>query len=450
MYDNVSVGLKNLYFEMQICEMDEERVHVVKSLITCDLTRPPTRWIRDYALIEPLGSGAFGQVYRARKQTPTQRFYAVKEINITQAMFGHTVQERDQSLGRILNEVNIIRHQMRHPNIVRYYKTFIHDEKLYIVMEMLEGLSLTDLIISMKDKQEYFEESRVWHIFTQLIVALRYLHREKCILHRDLSSNNIMVDEGDKVTITDFGLARQKQWDSSKMLSTVGTLVYSCPEIVQNIPYGEGVDVWALGCVLYQICTYNPPFQAECILTVASRIVKGEYVPVSVVSPGRYSEQIDKVISVCLTPDPTNRPDVVGVASYLTDTLLVELNTTRVTAAQAKRRLQELRDHFDPSISLLSTERISSSRATSADQLAYRKRHDQLQSPKHISSIDRTELGSYFAKKHPTIQISQTKLRPLEDPILALVTVVQRLERLHQTPVVRDKHHQVLRQLIDR
>lgn len=93
MYDNVSVGLKNLYFEMQICEMvnvcfplpilqDEERVHVVKSLITCDLTRPPTRWIRDYALIEPLGSGAFGQVYRARKQTPTQRFYAVKEVSI--------------------------------------------------------------------------------------------------------------------------------------------------------------------------------------------------------------------------------------------------------------------------------------------------------------------------------------------------------------------------------
>lgn len=76
-------------------------------------------------------------------------------------------------------------------------------------MEMLEGLSLTDLIISMKDKQEYFEESRVWHIFTQLIVALRYLHREKCILHRDLSSNNIMVDEGDKVrTILSLGIVR--------------------------------------------------------------------------------------------------------------------------------------------------------------------------------------------------------------------------------------------------
>ncbi|TPP66322.1 Serine/threonine-protein kinase Nek10 [Fasciola gigantica] len=365
--------------------LDKERVHVIKGLTACDLSKPPTRWIRDYAITELLGSGAFGQVYRARKQSPTQTFYAIKEVNTAQAMFGRTAEEREQSVGRILNEVNIIRHQMRHPNIVRYYKTFMHDERLYIVMEMLEGLSLTELIISLKDKREYFDESRIWHIFIQLIGALRYLHREKGILHRDLSANNIMIDEEDKVTITDFGLARQKQWDSSKMVSTVGTLVYSCPEIVQNIPCGEGVDIWALGCILYQICTYNLPFQAECILTVASRIVKGNYVPVGDVSPGRYSELIDKVIAVCLTPDPTHRPDIV----------------------------------------------------------------DQSQSPEHACSSDMTRHGTRRIEKAPTIRISQTKLRPLEDPILGLVTVMQKFERLHRTPIVRDTNHHVLRQLVD-
>ncbi|KAF6773201.1 hypothetical protein AHF37_08317 [Paragonimus kellicotti] len=69
---------------------------------------------------------------------------------------------------------------------------------LFIVMEMLEGLSLTELLNSMHEKKAYFEEHRIWRMFIQLVLALRYLHREKGIFHRDLSSNNIMVGEGDK------------------------------------------------------------------------------------------------------------------------------------------------------------------------------------------------------------------------------------------------------------
>ncbi|VDP80771.1 unnamed protein product [Echinostoma caproni] len=410
---------------------DEERVHISKALSACDLSKSPKHYIREYAITELLGSGAFGQVYKARKQIPAQTVYAIKEVSTTQPMFGHTVQEREKSIGRILNEVNIIRQQMRHPNIVRYYKTFIHDEKLYIVMEMLDGLSLTELIGSMRDKGERFAESRVWHIFIQLVVALRYLHREKGILHRDLSANNIMLGEGDKVTITDFGLARQKQWDTFKMISTVGTLVYSCPEIVQNIPYGEGVDIWALGCILYQICTYTPPFQAECILTVASRIVKGVYTPVAEVCPGLYSPLMDEVIAVCLTPDPTKRPDILGVATHLTEPILVELNAARLTAYQAKCRLKEFRDQFNPSCAMVHSGTV-----------------DQVRRNSSFSGLSGS--GSPRTTSASTIRIAQTQLKPVEDPILGIVTIVRKFERLSRTPVVRNGHHQVLRQLIDK
>ncbi|KAF8572213.1 hypothetical protein P879_00995 [Paragonimus westermani] len=106
----------------------DERCRLMDGVSACDLDKPPTHLIRDYAILELLGSGAFGQVYKARKNigTPSQTVYAIKEINTTQANFGRNTQERQKNVNRLLNEVNIIKQQLRHPNIVRYYKTFIH------------------------------------------------------------------------------------------------------------------------------------------------------------------------------------------------------------------------------------------------------------------------------------------------------------------------------------
>lgn len=88
-------------------------------------------------------------------------------------------------------------------------------------------------------------------------------------------------------------------------------LIYS-PEMIQCLPYGEGADIWALGCILYQMCTFTSPFQGECILSTASRIVKGEYQSVKIKCPNQYSNLVDQIIEVCLKPDPAQRPDITG------------------------------------------------------------------------------------------------------------------------------------------
>ena len=135
-------------------------------------------------------------------------------------MLGHTHEERSTSVGRILNEVNIIREQLRHPNVVRYYKcfqegkglhpvrmSFITDcvpagDHVYIVMELLEGTSLSDHITSLAERGSRFTENRIWKIFLQLVLALRYLHKEKKVVHRDLSPSNLMLSDEDKLTIS--------------------------------------------------------------------------------------------------------------------------------------------------------------------------------------------------------------------------------------------------------
>lgn len=166
-------------------------------------------------------------------------------------------------------------------------------EHLYIVMDLIEGAPLNEHFNSLKEKKQRFTEDRMWKVFVQIVLALRYLHKEKRVVHRDLTPNNIMLGENDKVTITDFGAAKHKTKDCSKMMSVVGTILYSCPELIQNQPYCDKVDVWALGCILYQMATLQPPFFSSNIIALAKLIVEARYEPVT---EGLYSPLVISTI----------------------------------------------------------------------------------------------------------------------------------------------------------
>lgn len=103
---------------------------------------------------------------------------------------------------------------------------------------------------------------------------MHYIHVEKKVVHRDLTPGNIMLGWYDKVTITDFGLARQRQTGNTLMESSVGTLTYSCPEIIQSKPYNDKSDIWSVGCLLYQMAVLAPPFHTTNMLALAKNIVE--------------------------------------------------------------------------------------------------------------------------------------------------------------------------------
>lgn len=106
---------------------------------------------------------------------------------------------------------------------------------MYIVMELHEGMSLADYIQSLSEKKQKVKEEIAWNIFFQLCSALRYLHYDVRILHRDFAPSNILLDENFTVKLIDFGLATKWGTQSaSANKSFVGTILYSCPEMVQN------------------------------------------------------------------------------------------------------------------------------------------------------------------------------------------------------------------------
>ncbi|EDO46234.1 predicted protein, partial [Nematostella vectensis] len=265
----------------QVNHLPEEDIDIIRNnILAINQNKSATHLIGSYEVLELLGSGAFGSVYKVRKRHSGQSFLAMKEVSISIHSLGNTAKDRGTSVGEIVNETTIMREQLRHPNIVRYFKAF--EESKFMMMMQVDFVPLRyykDLYEEFKLKTLKKKMSNQlfcsYYLITlnfRIVLGLRYIHKEKHIVHRDLTPNNIMLGENDKVTITDFGLAKQKNPDASKMTSVVGTILYSCPEVVQSQPYGEKADVWAAGCILYQMATLQPPFYSSNMLALATKV----------------------------------------------------------------------------------------------------------------------------------------------------------------------------------
>mmetsp|Transcript_5619 Transcript_5619/g.4283 ORF Transcript_5619/g.4283 Transcript_5619/m.4283 type:complete len:138 (-) Transcript_5619:288-701(-) len=134
-----------------------------------------------------------------------------------------------------------------------------------MVMEYCEGGDLTKLIKKCKNDKDFVSEDVIWKIFFQIILALNECHNRKegKILHRDIKPGNIFLDGQNNIKLGDFGLSRMLSVESQYALSNVGTPYYMSPEQIHEERYNEKSDIWSAGCLLYEIITLRPPFEAS-------------------------------------------------------------------------------------------------------------------------------------------------------------------------------------------
>ena len=170
--------------------------------------------IRGYVIQEVLGKGAFGTVYQVQRENG-DKLYAMKELSLKelQKASGITISSGSNSSASSADAVHLaakemgkeveILSQLDHPNIVRYYTSFLEGPSVYIVMELVEGASLLDHINSWVEKGTMMPEEAIWPIFIQLCLALCYMHMEKRVVHRDLTPSNIMINDKKVVKIAD-------------------------------------------------------------------------------------------------------------------------------------------------------------------------------------------------------------------------------------------------------
>ena len=251
-----------------------------------------------YEVINQIGRGNFGKIYKIKRKSDN-KILIWKEIDYNQM----TEKEKEQ----IVNEVNILR-ELNHPNIVRYYDRIIDkkNSKIYIIMEYCEGGDISQLINNCKKNKEYISEEMIWKIFTQILKAVNEIHTHKqgIILHRDIKPSNIFLDQNNNIKLGDFGLSRLLPPESSFAYSHVGTPYYMSPEQIDETKYNEKSDIWSLGCFLYELAEFRPPFQAKNQIQLGIKIKSGKIERIN----KRYSNELWKCICYMMNTNYEKRP----------------------------------------------------------------------------------------------------------------------------------------------
>ncbi|NXU82363.1 NEK1 kinase, partial [Xiphorhynchus elegans] len=246
-----------------------------------------------YIKVRKIGEGSFGKAILVKAKENGQQ-YVIKEINISKM----SNKEREESRREVAVLANV-----KHPNIVLYRESFEENGCLYIVMDYCEGGDLFKKINAQKGV--LFSEDQILDWFVQICLALKHIHDRK-ILHRDIKSQNIFLTKDGTIQLGDFGIARVLNSTAELARTCIGTPYYLSPEICQNKPYNNKSDIWALGCVLYEMCTLKHAFEAGNMKNLVLKIISGPFPPVSV----HYSYDLRNLLSQLFKRNPRNRPSV--------------------------------------------------------------------------------------------------------------------------------------------
>ena len=261
-------------------------------------------YIKNYKIIKRIGFGASGLVYKVTKANdPTDQIYILKQVLFSD----NNLEETNKKAKEGKNEA-IILSKLSCKFIVKYYESFIdEDYNLNIIMEYCDSGDLNAYIESKKKQKKLLSENEIWYFFIQISLGLAYIH-SKNILHRDLKPMNIFLTNKNHVKIGDLGVAKILRTNSNAH-SCIGTPYYLSPEVCQEKPYNSKSDVWSLGCILYELCTFNKPFFASNPAALILKIINGNYVPLNQVNNGmNYSKELQEILDTILQKDYMKRP----------------------------------------------------------------------------------------------------------------------------------------------
>ncbi|KTF75659.1 hypothetical protein cypCar_00034685 [Cyprinus carpio] len=209
-----------------------------------------------YHILEVIGEGSFGRVYKGRRKFSGQ---------VVALKFIPKVGRSEKDLRSLKREIDIMR-GLKHPNIVLLLDSFETEREVVVVTEYAEG----ELFQILEDDGS-LPENQVREIACQLVSALYYLHSHR-ILHRDMKPQNILLGKGGVVKLCDFGFARAMSVSTLVLTSIKGTPLYMSPELVEEKPYDHSADLWSLGCILYELHTGAPPFYTNSIFQLVQLI----------------------------------------------------------------------------------------------------------------------------------------------------------------------------------
>ncbi|XP_015197461.2 serine/threonine-protein kinase Nek3 [Lepisosteus oculatus] len=268
-----------------------------------------------YVILKIVGEGSFGQALLVKPKNQCEQ-YVLKQVRLPRTESGK---------GHSRKEATLLA-KMKHPNIVAFRESFEADGYLHIVMEFCAGGDLLQRIKQQRGK--LFSEDVIIRWFVQMCLGTKHIH-DKRVLHRDLKSKNIFLTDKGVIKLGDFGSACILNNSKAYAYTYVGTPYYVSPEIWDSKPYNNKSDVWSLGCVLYELCTLQHPFQARSWKSLILKVCRGSYPPL----PSALSYDLHYLIKHMFKTDPRDRPSL--------NTILTRHRVSRL-----------LRKHMPPQVQL--------------------------------------------------------------------------------------------------
>lgn len=277
--------------------------------------------VGDYELLEEIGRGGMGVVFRAR-QISLDRGVAVKMI-----LRGRLASDED--LRRFLSEASATA-RLQHPNIVPVYEVGDVDGRPFFSMKLLSGLTLADRLASGP-----MPEREAAKLMAAVARAIGFAHRQG-VVHRDLKPSNILIDVDSTPMVSDFGLAKRfgVETDLTRSGIVIGTPSYMSPEQAsgrrENI--GPASDIYSLGCVLYHALTGRPPFVADSAMELVMLVLEQDPTPPRALRP-RLDRDLELIVIRCLQKPPDLRYET---ADELADDLEAYLRDEQITSCTGR------------------------------------------------------------------------------------------------------------------
>ncbi|KAI7849740.1 kinase-like domain-containing protein [Circinella umbellata] len=234
-----------------------------------------------------IGQGASGYVYLANHIVTSSKV-AIKEMNLS----------KQSRLDLIVNEIMIMK-ESQHENIVNFLDSFLVRGDLWVIMEYMEGGALTDVI-----ENNSMTEQQIAVVSAETAKGLDHLHSQN-IIHRDIKSDNVLLNFQGQVKISDFGYCAKLTDQRNKRATMVGTPYWMAPEVVKQKEYGAKVDIWSLGIMAIEMIENEPPYLDEEPLK-ALYLIATNGTP-SLKNPEQLSQDLKSFLAVCLCVDVKSR-----------------------------------------------------------------------------------------------------------------------------------------------